>query len=147
MFDEQKSIDEMESLKSEKNKYTLREPIDLRSQFLLDVEEKKSKNENEEKQREIEKRMEELKIIEKLPDDELHGCRRHAWIVILSNVDWAAKKSVNSSHGVDNVIEPFFIEPTTGAHFRIDNSDYHGIDAVWNDGNYYVCIVFVCVCK
>lgn len=133
----------MESLKGKKSKYTLREPIDLRSKFLLDVEAEKLEDENEEKQCEIEKRMKELKIIEKLPDDELHGCRRHAWIVLLSNVDWAAKKSVNSSHGANNMIEPFFIEPTTGAHFGIDDPDYHTIDAVWNEGNYYVCIAFV----
>lgn len=137
----------MKSLKGEKSKYTLREPIDLRSQFLLDVEAKKLQDENEKKRRETDSRMEELKIIEKLPDDELLGCRRHAWIVVLSNVDWAAKKSVNSSHGANNVIEPFFIEPTTGTHFGIDDADYHTIDAVWNEGNYYVCIVFVLVCK
>lgn len=147
MFDVQKSINEMDSLKSEKNKYTLREPIDLRSKLLLEVEAEKLQNENEEKQREIVKRMNELKIIEKLPDDELDGCRRHAWIVVLSNVDWAAKKSVNSSHGVNNVIEPFFIEPSTGAHFKIDDPDYHTIDTVWNEGNYYVWIAFVLVCK
>lgn len=95
---------------------------------------------NEEKQRGIDEKMEELKILEKLPDDELQGCRRHAWVVILSNVEWAAKRSAEPSHAAasDNEIEAFFIEPSTGAHFKIDDSNYFAIDSVWNERNYYV---------
>lgn len=120
------------------NKYALREPIDLRSNFLLDVEAQQRKKLKEQQQQELDRKMEELKILEKLPDDELHGCRRHAWIVVLSNVDWAAKKSADPRHGLSNKIEPFFIEPATGAHFQVDDPNYFAIESVWNERNYYV---------
>lgn len=86
------------------------------------------------------KQMEELRIEEELPEDEHHGRRRHAWVVILSNVEWAAKKSAAGNHGVDNSIEPFFIEPSTGTPFAVDDPRYFKIDSVWNEDNYYVSL-------
>lgn len=91
----------------------------------------------------MERKLEELKILEKLPDDEHRGNRRHAWVVILSNVEWAAKKSAGLHHQFDDVtpIQPFFIEPSTGFHFSADDSNYFAIDSVWHEGNYYVSYI------
>lgn len=123
-----------------KNKYWLRDPVDLRSKFLLDVEAYKSKKECDRQQQEIQQQLEEMKILEKLPEDEERGNRRHAWVVILSNVEWAAKKCAGSEHEFDaeNSIQPFFIEPSTGAHFSVDDPNYLSIESVWNESNYYV---------
>ena len=82
--------------------------------------------------------------MEQLPDDEDHGHRRHAWVVILSNVEWAAKKSAGPNHEFDEAtpIRPFFIEPSTGVHFATNDPNYLAIDSVWNENNYYVHFVF-----
>lgn len=124
------------------NKYSLRDPIDLRSKFLLDVEAHKLKMANEQEQQDMERQLEELKILEELPDDPDRGHRRHAWVVILSNVEWAAKTSAGSDHSFNTVtpIQPFFIEPSTGVHFSTDDPNYFTIDSVWNENNYYVCM-------
>lgn len=131
-----------------KNKYTLCDPIDLRSRFLLEVDAKNLEKAKDNEQLDMEQKLEELKILEKLPDDEYRGNRRHAWVVILSNVEWAAKKSAGPHHQFDNVasIQPFFIEPSTGSHFSADDSNYFAIDSVWNEGNYYVsyCEYLMC---
>lgn len=123
-----------------KNKYTLHDPIDLRSKFLLDVEAHKLKKESDRQHHEIQQQMEEMKILEELPEDEYHANRRHAWVVILSNVDWAAKKRAAPEHKFDEdaPIQPFFIEPSTGAHFSVDDPSYSSIESVWNENNYYV---------
>lgn len=123
-----------------KNKYALREPIDLRSKFLLDVEARKLQKENKLKQQKLQHQLEELKLMEELPEDEFHGQRRHAWVVILSNVEWAAKQCAGSNHEFtkDSPIQPFFIEPSTGVHFTVDDPNYFWIDSVWNESNYYV---------
>lgn len=124
------------------NKYTLRDPIDLRSKFLLEVEARKRQKEKESKQLELQQQLEELKILEKLDDDELCNSRRHAWVVILSNVEWAAKKSAGLDHKFTAHAphQPFFIEPSTGVHFTADDPNYIWIDSVWNESNYYVRI-------
>lgn len=124
-----------------KNKYSLRDPVDLRSKFLLDVEKHKLKKANDQDHQELERQLEELRILEELPADENLGHRRHAWIVILSNVEWAAKKSAGSDHTFDAItpVQPFFIEPSTGVHFSIDDTNYFTIDSIWNESNYYVC--------
>lgn len=122
-----------------KNKYSLCDPIDLRSKFLLEVEARKVEVANAEQREEVERQLEELRILEKLPVDDDHGNRRHAWIVILSNVEWASKKSAGPEHESEcNEIRPFFIEPTTGVHFSTDDPNYFAIDSVWNEANYYV---------
>lgn len=84
--------------------------------------------------------MEELTILEELSVDKDHGNRRHAWIVILSNVEWAAKQSAGCDHEFDDEtpIQPFFIEPSTGLHFSTDDPNYIAIDSVWNEKNYFV---------
>lgn len=125
-----------------KNKYSLHDPIDLRSKFLLGVEAEKLQKAFKQKQKELQEHLEQLKILEKLPDDEHHGNRRHAWIVILSNVDWAAKKCAGPDHRCDenSPIQPFFIEPSTGTHFATNDPNYFAIESVWNENNYYVSL-------
>lgn len=36
------------------------------------------------------------------------------------------------------VKESTFIEPTTGRFFAFDNSPYHGIEAIFNDKNFWI---------
>ncbi|XP_031633973.1 coiled-coil domain-containing protein lobo [Contarinia nasturtii] len=124
----------------DKNKYALIDPVDLRSKFLLEVEARKLKQANDQRREEMERQLEELRILEKLPEDEHIGSRRHAWVVILSNVEWASKKSAGPEHECDEtqVTRPFFIEPTTGVHFSTDDPNYYVVDSVWNEANYYV---------
>lgn len=126
-----------------KNKYSLHDPVDLRSRFLLDVEAEKLKKAQDKTQQELQEHLQELSILEKLPDDEHRGNRRHAWVVILSNVDWAAKKCAGPDHKFDDInspVQPFFIEPSTGTHFTTNDSNYFSIENVWNENNYYVSI-------
>ena len=127
------------------NKYSLRDPIDLRSKFLLDVEAHKVKKACDQKQHEMQEQLQELKILEKLERDEESGNRRHAWVVILSNVDWAAKKCAGPDHkfNTNTPVQPFFIEPSTGAHFATNDSNYFTIESVWNENNYYVSLTFM----
>lgn len=143
--DKQKAADQSDA--KPKNKYSLNDPIDLRSKFLLDVEAHKSKKAQDQKQEEIQMHLEELSILEKLPEDEHRGNRRHAWIVILSNVDWAAKKCAGLDHKFDinTPVQPFFIEPSTGTHFATNDSNYFSIESVWNENNYYVSSTSVCI--
>lgn len=90
-----------------------------------------------EKQVELQMQLQERMALERVDDDPEHGKRLHAWVVILSNVDWAAKKSVDASMTSEEV-RPFFIEPTTGAHFSVNDANYLGIESIWNNHNYYV---------
>lgn len=109
----------------------------------MDVERRKILKANKLRQREAERQLEEVRQLEKLLDDELSGKRRHAWVVILSNVSWAAKKGANGKHELPvaaNKIRPFFIESTTGVHFEMNDSNYHDIDSVWHEGNYFVSV-------
>lgn len=116
---------------------TLRSEIDLQSKFVQELEAKRLAKLEAEKQLELLRKTEERIILEQLGDDPERGKRLHAWVVILSNVDWAAKKSVDASTNSDE-IRPFFIEPTTGAHFSVDDTNYFAIESIWNDHNYYV---------
>lgn len=108
---------------------------------MLEVEARKIQKANKQRQRKCDRNAEETRRLEELPPDDLSGKRRHAWVVILSNVPWAAKKSASAEHesiSMGNEIRPFFIEPSTGTHFSMSDSNYHGIDSVWHEGNYYV---------
>lgn len=109
---------------------------------MLEVDARKRLKEAKQQQKEIEQKLEEMKILEQLPDDEQCGNRRHAWVVILSNVNCAAKKCADSDHEFDSddMIRPFFIEPSTGAHFQANDSNYFAIDSVWNESNYYASL-------
>lgn len=58
------------------------------------------------------------------PDDDIHGWRTHAWLLILP--------------GAMDVSEPFFIEPSEGKGYPINAKQYHQIESVYNNENYYV---------
>lgn len=62
--------------------------------------------------------------LEKPPDDDIHGWRTHAWVLILP--------------GFMDVAEPFFIEPSEGKGYPLNAKQYHQIESVYNSENYYV---------
>lgn len=127
------------------SKYKLRDPINLQSRFLLDMEEKKRKQTEAERERVLEEKRCERKALERLDMDELHGWRVHSWVAIIINADWAVKQSVSDFDEVkasENEPRAFFIEPSTGCHFDSNDPNYLGIESVWNQYNYYVGILF-----
>lgn len=80
--------------------------------------------------------------MEKAPYDELLGRRIHFWVLVLPN------------HRED-VTVPFFIEPSTGESFLVDDEEteklYFGVESLWNDKNYWCnmqgCPDDECECK
>ncbi|XP_056633325.1 dynein regulatory complex subunit 7 [Diorhabda sublineata] len=104
-------------------KYKLKPPKDLRSKFLLMMEQRELDKVREKEAKiaeEARKRLEE----EARPEDELEGQRIHAWVLILPS-----EKDVQ---------EPFYIEPSTGFSHPLDTDIYLGIESIWNHQNYYV---------
>ena len=57
-------------------------------------------------------------------DDEYGRTRLHAWVLIQT--------------GTRDVVEPIFIEPTTGRKYSIDNAPYHSIECIFNHQNFWV---------
>lgn len=72
--------------------------------------------------------------MEKPPPDKYHGCRVHAWVVVLP----AAANNMKERR----VTNPFFIEPSSGEMYDpIDprtNLLYLGVESIWNDQNYWI---------
>lgn len=122
------------------NKYALPSEIDLTSKFLRDVEVKRLAKIEAEKQLELMVELQERIALERLDDDVDHGKRLHAWVVILSNVDWAAKKTIDDASKDSDEIRPLFIEATTGQRVSMDDVGYLGIESIWNNHNYYVSV-------
>ncbi|KRT84368.1 hypothetical protein AMK59_23, partial [Oryctes borbonicus] len=104
-------------------KYILKPPLDLRSKFLLQMEQREKDKELAEKQRIEEEMRKEIEELEKPPFDELNGLRLHAWVLIRP--------------GKRDIREPFFIEPSTGYKHEISSTQYCGIESIWNDTNYW----------
>ncbi|XP_058061992.1 coiled-coil domain-containing protein lobo [Anopheles bellator] len=127
------------------NKYQLRQPPDLRSQYLLNIEDEKvAKVRAEEASREASER-EELERQEQPVDDPKRGHRVHAWVAILHNAPWCYKPGYRELATDPNTGEPalqppsaFFIEPATGFRHEVSSPDYLAIESVWNQHNYYV---------
>ncbi|PAA91434.1 hypothetical protein BOX15_Mlig015216g2, partial [Macrostomum lignano] len=108
----------------EQKKYTVKPPKDLRSQFILNMEARKVR---EEQEREEERRKEAVRReleAERPANDPLYGLRVHSWVLVLA--------------GKREVPEGFFIEPLTGVARPLVNDDYCGIESLWNHKNYYV---------
>ncbi|KAJ1559045.1 hypothetical protein HK405_012218, partial [Cladochytrium tenue] len=124
LFDfEQSTLNDPNALKYPSNKYKLKPPRQLRSQFLLKQEEKRKERERlaAEKQRlEAEKKRASMEEDE----DELKGLRVHAWVLVLP--------------GKREIAESFFIEPTTGRIYSTDNENFLGVESVFNSNNYWV---------
>jgi len=58
------------------------------------------------------------------PEDEYGRSRIHAWVLILA--------------GERDMKESFFIEPTTGRKYTLDNSPYFSVESIYNHMNFYV---------
>lgn len=70
-------------------------------------------------------RLARISELEQPPHDSLRGFRLHAWVVILPT-------------GRD-VIEPIFIEPSTGRKLgQRELDEYLGLESIWNGLNYWV---------
>ncbi|KAK5648480.1 hypothetical protein RI129_003372 [Pyrocoelia pectoralis] len=107
------------------SKYALRPPKDLRSKFLLAMEQREIDKINAQKAKEVEAERIRLEELEKPPFDEIQGQRLHSWVLVL-----AGSKRVQNS---------LFIEPTTGTAYSLDDcNQYCGIESVWNNVNYWV---------
>lgn len=84
------------------------------------------KDEEETKQREAE--LKAVTIDDDEPDyekeDEYDRCRLHAWVYV--------QKTSRQ------VPEPFFIEPTTGRRYAVDESPYYTVEAIFNHTNFWI---------
>ncbi|KAL3319943.1 hypothetical protein Ciccas_001371 [Cichlidogyrus casuarinus] len=108
------------------NKYSIKASKNLKSKYDIYVESTQQKA-DEEKRQKIEKQQEMLEEELDQPSfDPLYGLRVHSWVLVLS--------------GKREVGEPFFIEPLTGLAVSVQSKNYLGIEAVWNDLNYWVCM-------
>lgn len=120
---EVKEIEEKEEEKPQ-TKYALKPPRDLRSKFLLMMEQRKIDKAKEEQMKIDEEKRKQKEEEEIPPFDELQGLRVHGWVLLLSG---------NRYEG-----EPIFIEASTGAAHSTNSSLYCGVESVWNHLNYWV---------
>ncbi|CAH1365697.1 unnamed protein product [Tenebrio molitor] len=105
-------------------KYTVKPPRDLRSKFLLMMEQKEADKIKAEAERQAELERQKEEEDEKPPPDDLEGMRFHFWVLIRTE-----------GRPVDEVT---FVEPSTGTAHPIDSPFYSGIESVWNHLNYWV---------
>ncbi|KAI9017013.1 hypothetical protein BC832DRAFT_4135 [Gaertneriomyces semiglobifer] len=105
------------------NKYRIKPPRQLKSQFLSKQEEKLKVKEREDLEAR-QKREAEAQAMSDDDDDELKGLRVHSWVLVLP--------------GKREVAEAFFIEPTTGAICSPENECYLGVESVFSSVNYWV---------
>lgn len=65
------------------------------------------------------------------PPDQLYGNRVHSWVMIM--------QSDTNDESIQTANSPlYFIEPSTSELIDISNENYIGIEAVWNNKNYWV---------
>jgi hypothetical protein len=129
--------EEVEEEPEEPNKYRLRDPPDLRSNFLLEAERVKMQLLEQEREKEEMKKRKEVEEQEKPKPDPKFGHRIHAWVAVLTRAPWCYKPR---DEGKSQPKEPpvFFIEPSTGFRHETDDPCYLGIESVWNQYNYFV---------
>ncbi|XP_057338770.1 dynein regulatory complex subunit 7 isoform X1 [Microplitis mediator] len=115
------------------SKYQLKPPPQFQSKLLIEIEQERLEKIQKE---EADKQDEQRKLInerERLPADEFWGHRMHAWVVVLPEAGGPRRQEV---------LEPFFIEPSSGQNYPLDNHQtdllYHGVESIWNDRNYWV---------
>lgn len=116
-LEESEEEDESDFISS---KYKLKDPIDLNSQFLVQVEQDSLDKIRNLKLVEEELERKRLEEEEKLSIDDLEGKRIHSWVLVLKSD------------------ETFFIEPTTGFRHELNDPIYFGIESLWNHENYFV---------
>ncbi|CAO1418704.1 unnamed protein product [Diamesa tonsa] len=129
-------------------KYKLKGTPFLKSKFLLEVERKKLKAENENQEEINQQKRLEIEELERPPSDPENGFRSHAWVVMIKNAPWCykpeftspKKQTFASDTDDEDHIEPtaFFIEPSTGFRHEVEDPCYQGIESIWNHQNYYV---------
>uniref|UniRef100_A0A182U5I7 Dynein regulatory complex subunit 7 MORN domain-containing protein n=1 Tax=Anopheles melas TaxID=34690 RepID=A0A182U5I7_9DIPT len=127
------------------NKYQLRQPPDLRSQYLLNIEEEKVAKVQAEEANRLAAEQEERERLEQPPNDPKRGHRVHAWVAIVLNAPWCYKPGYRETaldpNTGEQVLQPpsaFFLEPSTGFWHEVSSPDYLAIESVWNQHNYYV---------
>lgn len=117
-------------------KYVVRKPVVLESQFLKDMENKRKEQPAPLTAEQLE--MEQIRQARAereaagadddidLEDirDVLRGHRVHAWVLLRA--------------GKRDLAETFFIEPAMGRRFSVDKCPYEGIEFVWNHKNYWL---------
>eukprot|EP00116_Pleurobrachia_bachei_P002476 sb/3462738/ len=111
-----------EAGKTKESKYDVKPPRDLRSKYLIKMEERKVQERLDEEQRIKDIELGKIAELEKPAPDELYGMRVHCWVLVLA--------------GKREVPENFFIEPSTGTSVEV--GDYLGIESLWNSTNYWV---------
>lgn len=131
------TIDSSNRRSEHRNKYSLKDPIDLQSEFERQVEQRKANELSKEKERKLQEEAQRLQELERLDDDPEQGNRLHAWIVILYRGQKVCKKFVTDQNRNDE-IRAHFIEPTTGLHFDATDERYLAIESIWNNENYLV---------
>ena len=65
-----------------------------------------------------------VRKIKEKASDPLHGQRAHAWVLV--------------SRGRRDLTEEFFVEATTGVIYPVGRAPYLGVDALFNEANYWV---------
>ncbi|XP_070577144.1 dynein regulatory complex subunit 7-like [Ptychodera flava] len=115
-----------EEKKKEAKKYSVKPPKDLRSKFIIKQERRKIAEQEKEEEKRRKEEEEKQAELEKPPPDELFGLRIHSWVLVLS--------------GKREVPENFFIEPLTGNSFPTSDPSFLGIESLWNNSNYWVCM-------
>lgn len=102
------------------SKYKLKDPIDLKSKFLKQLDGEEEERIAEVKAKAAEEEAERIRKEEALPADELENKRVHSWVLMKT------KREV------------FFIEPSTGFRHEITDPSFIGIESLWNHENYLV---------
>lgn len=102
------------------SKYKLKDPIDLKSKFLKQLDGEEEERIAEVKAKAAEEEAERIRKEEALPADELENKRVHSWVLMKTKG------------------EVFFIEPSTGFRHEITDPSFIGIESLWNHENYLV---------
>ncbi|GBP17902.1 Dynein regulatory complex subunit 7 [Eumeta japonica] len=114
---------EIEKPSGEEPRYKLTPLPDMRSKYLLYMDERK-RQERQKALDEIEaEKQAKIAELERPPPDEVDGWRTHAWALVLPQ-----------RRGIQ---EPFFIEPSEGLRYPLSAPKYQRLHAIYNHENYY----------
>ncbi|ORZ35140.1 hypothetical protein BCR44DRAFT_130074 [Catenaria anguillulae PL171] len=103
-------------------KYKIKVKNALKSRYLATMEAKRHAEQERRQQLLKEKLAQQYTHHEE--DDEIAGLRIHAWVLVLP--------------GKREVAEAFFIEPSTGKVYDIEDPNYLGVESVFSSSNYWV---------
>eukprot|EP01147_Barroeca_monosierra_P005095 gene5095-6989_t len=106
------------------NKYAISRENRMESKYLKEMRERQQQKGEDILKEQMRMEQEELRKRLQLPADELYGLRVHSWVLVLPS-----KRGIHES---------FFIEPTTGHALFPDDSNYLGIEFIWNSKNLWV---------